>query len=166
MAAVAEVFVLQVMLHREASSLRTLGVAEDADRTEILAHMRDLLKWLHPDRNPNAWRAAFAGRVIDAWRRVDRGLEDEKPRSSAVRMSRSRRLYRVAWIARPLEPARGLSRRRLARWLRVLLTGLTLGAGITVPDEATYGVGQAFLATLLLDEPERAVADAGSSGGR
>ena len=31
-------------------------------------HLRWLMRWLHPDHNPAAWRSAFAGRVLTAWR--------------------------------------------------------------------------------------------------
>ena len=46
----------------------------------------------------------------------------------------------------------------------MFLVGLTLVSGITVPDEATYGIGQAALATLFLDKPLTAPAYAGFSG--
>jgi hypothetical protein len=124
--AVAEFYVLQVMLHRGASSPRILGVTADADRTEIRAHMRYLLNWLHPDKNTSAWHASFASRVIAAWRRIDRGLEDEKPRSLAAGTRRSGRSYRVSWVALPLQPAPEVPTRRSVKRLRVFLVGLTL----------------------------------------
>jgi len=126
--AAAEFYVLQVMLYRGASSPRILGVTADADRTEIRAHMRYLLNWLHPDKNTNAWHASFAGRVIAAWSRIDRGLEDEKPRSLATGTPRSRRSYQVSWVALPLQPAPPeVPTRRSVKQLRVFLVGLTRG---------------------------------------
>ena len=57
---IAELYVLKVMLYRGASARRILGVGFGADRREMRQHMGWLLAWLHPDRNPGAWRAAFA----------------------------------------------------------------------------------------------------------
>ena len=54
---IAELYVLKVMLYRGASARRILGVGFGADRREMRQHMGWLLAWLHPDRNPGAWRA-------------------------------------------------------------------------------------------------------------
>ena len=102
---IAELYVLKVMLYRGASARRILGVGFGADRREMRQHMGYLLAWLHPDRNPGAWRAAFASRVITAWRSVERGQEDQVTPVRAPVASRLRRSQRVPWIALPPEPA-------------------------------------------------------------
>jgi hypothetical protein len=162
--AIAEFYVLQTMLYRGASSRRVLGVAPDADRAVVRAHMRDLLNWLHPDKNVNAWHAAFAGRVIAAWREIDRGLEDEGPRGSAAGGARSARAHRVPWIASPLGAAPERSTRRSMKGLRIFLAGLTLICGVTVPDAVAYGVRQALFATTFFDAAPAASTRAALSG--
>jgi hypothetical protein len=162
--AVAEFYVLQAMLYRGASSRRILGVAPNADRAVVRAHMRDLLNWLHPDKNVSAWHTAFAGRVITAWRQIDRGLEDEGPRGLAAGGARSARAHRVPWIASPLQAAPGRSTRGPMKGLRIFLAGLTLISGVTVPDEATYGVGRTLFATLFFNAPSAAPTRAAFSG--
>ena len=63
-----EHYVETVMLFAGAEPTRVLGVATDASRAEMRTHLRWLMRWLHPDHNPAAWRSAFAGRVLTAWR--------------------------------------------------------------------------------------------------
>jgi hypothetical protein len=163
--AIAELYVLQAMLYQGASSRRILGVAPDADRAEARAHLRHLLNWLHPDKNANPWHAAFARRVIDAWRQIDHGLEgDERPRGMTAGGHRSARARRMPWIALPSEAARGRSGRRSGRGLRASLAGLTLICGVTVPDAAPYEVGRALLATIFFDAMPAASTRAAVSG--
>jgi hypothetical protein len=104
LAAVAELYVLQVMLYRGASPRRILGVGPEAERTEIRSHMRYLMTWLHPDKAASDWHAAFAGRVIGAWRSIDRNGGPETPR---VAGGASRKLLPrgVPWIALAKERA-------------------------------------------------------------
>jgi hypothetical protein len=151
---IAELYVLKVMLYRGASARRILGVGFSADRREMRQHMGYLMAWLHPDRNPGAWRAAFASRVITAWRSIDRDQEDQgTPVRSAV-ASRFRRSQRIPWIALPPEPAIS---QRAGSWRRVLrvglmglmLIGLALALGIVA-----IRVSQAMPATLLM-QPRR-----------
>lgn len=64
----ASVFFLQQVLFAPGTdSYRTLGVSPDADQDEIRDHYRWLMKWLHPDRNQDAWEAVHADRVNVAW---------------------------------------------------------------------------------------------------
>ncbi|MGD1038637.1 MAG: J domain-containing protein [Roseiarcus sp.] len=163
--AAAELYVLQVMLYQGASPRRILGVAPNADRAVIRAHLRDLLNWLHPDKNKSAWHAAFASRVIAAWRQVDRGLDgDERPRGLAGGEPPSARAHRVPWIALPLVASPERSARRSMKGLRIFLAGLTLFSGVTVPDEVTYGVGHALFATTFFDAVPAAPTRAALSG--
>ena len=60
-------FVQQVQFVPDADSYRVLGVSRDADDAVIKTHHRWLVRWLHPDRNPDPWEAAYADRVNRAW---------------------------------------------------------------------------------------------------
>ena len=144
---IAELYVLKVMLYRGASARRILGVDLGADRREMRQHMGWLLAWLHPDRNPGAWRAAFASRVITAWRSVDRGKEDQV-RSPVA--SRFRRSQRIPWIALPPNPALARSARGWRRGLRVALMGLMLAGLALALGIVAIRVSQAMSATSLL----------------
>ena len=68
---VAELYVLRILFDRGATPHRVLGVERGADRARARRHMGYLMMWLRPDRQADAWRAALARRVIDAWRRID-----------------------------------------------------------------------------------------------
>ena len=62
------IFYLQQLLFAEDSdSYRVLGVNPDAPDEQIKLHYRWLARWLHPDRNPDAWESVFADRVNLAW---------------------------------------------------------------------------------------------------
>ena len=117
----AENYVLQTMLYRGAPPRHILGLNPDDPRPTARDHMGALLKWVHPDRNPNPWQSAFVARVAEAWRLVDRGLADSDRLVP-------RRGTRIAWIPLSVEEtprARGAIRRwRL--WLApvILLVGL------------------------------------------
>ena len=52
-----EHYVETVMLFAGAEPARVLGVATDATRAEMRTHLRWLMRWLHPDHNPAAWRS-------------------------------------------------------------------------------------------------------------
>ncbi len=60
-------FVQQVMLSDTSDSYRILGVGSDAPAAEIKAHYGLLMRWMHPDRNPDGWDAVFVERVNRAW---------------------------------------------------------------------------------------------------
>jgi hypothetical protein len=131
--AIAELYVIKVVLYRGAPARRVLGVGSDADRAEMRKHMGYLLTWLHPDKRPGAWPIAFATRVIAAWRSIDRGREDESPPVRLPVSSRARRSHRMPWIPLPLDP-RGKSRhsRKVSRFVLVglVVVGVALTAGV------------------------------------
>jgi len=117
--AVVELYILRVMLFRGASPRRVLGVEDGAERGQIRRHMGFLMGWLHPDKNGNAWRAVFAGRVLDAWRRIDLGAEVYQPRPPSIEAGRNRKtLFVLPWITRP--PEQTVSFRFLGYWRRRL----------------------------------------------
>jgi hypothetical protein len=131
-----EHYVQTVMLFAGAEPTRVLGVPPGATRAEMRTHLRWLMQWLHPDQNSAAWRSAFAGRVLAAWREASN--EVEKP-PSVFNQARSRSIDppRLAWIARPLR------KRRRRAWWRVLGVGsvvLAVIALITVSDALPEGI--------------------------
>jgi curved DNA-binding protein CbpA len=74
-----------VMFHSEADHFQVLGVTPDADEDLMKQHFRWLLKWLHPDRDPEGWVSSYAERVNAAWnllRRSDRRLAYRSERAS------------------------------------------------------------------------------------
>jgi hypothetical protein len=102
--AVVELYVLRVMLFPGASPRRILGVDYGAERGQIRRHMGYLMVWLHPDKNETAQRAAFARRVLEAWRQIETGTEVYEPRPP-LEAGRSRKMFVLPWIAPPPEQA-------------------------------------------------------------
>jgi hypothetical protein len=121
--AIAELYVIKVVLFRGASARRVLGVGSSADRAEMRRHMGYLLAWLHPDKSRGAWPVAFATRVIAAWQSIDRGQEDESP-PVRLPVPRPRRSHRVPWIPLPVEAKR--KRRRSRKVSRFVLVGFVI----------------------------------------
>ncbi len=116
--AVAELYVLRVMLFRGASSRRILGVGPGAERSQIRRHMGYLMSWLHPDRSANRWRVVFARRVLDAWRRIETEAEEvgSRPRPYSAGKRRARSL--IPWIA--VQPERSARIGFLGVWRKLM----------------------------------------------
>jgi hypothetical protein len=55
----AKHYLLPLLLNPENKGLSMIGLADSASETEFKDHKRWLLKWLHPDRNPNTWEQAL-----------------------------------------------------------------------------------------------------------
>jgi hypothetical protein len=124
-------FYLQQMLFRpDADCYRILGIKPAATRATARDHMRWLLEWLHPDRNNNSWDAAYAERVLKAWREVSaaNGTAAEAGFHAGVSSATTKRgriqTIRLPWIERPVERWSRASpyRRTLILW--VVPTGL------------------------------------------
>ena len=101
------------MLFAGAEPARVLGVEPGASRAQMRIHLRWLMRWLHPDHNPAAWRSAFADRVLTAWHEVSSPGADERAAAgpgapSTRKRARPRPVYppRLAWVARPLKEQR------------------------------------------------------------
>lgn len=64
----AEFYLLQVCFTPGIDSYRVLGINRDAGIEQIREHYRLLVRWLHPDRNSDAWQTVYLDRVNQAWR--------------------------------------------------------------------------------------------------
>jgi hypothetical protein len=60
-------FVEQILLAPGTDSYKTLGAHQSSTTSELRRNMALLLRWLHPDKDPNGSRSLFASRVIAAW---------------------------------------------------------------------------------------------------
>jgi hypothetical protein len=60
-------FVEQVLLCPNSDSYRVLGTDSRASSVELRRNMVLLVKWLHPDKDPQGQRSVFASRVTSAW---------------------------------------------------------------------------------------------------
>jgi hypothetical protein len=63
----AAFFIEQILLAPDADSYRVLGASKTADPTDLRRNMALLLRWLHPDKDPQNDRSLFAARVTRAW---------------------------------------------------------------------------------------------------
>jgi hypothetical protein len=63
----ATFFVEQILFAPNADSYRVLGAAPQATAAELRRNVGLLLRWLHPDLDPQGARSIFARRVTAAW---------------------------------------------------------------------------------------------------
>ncbi len=132
-----ELFVLQVMLFRGASARRILGVVDATGRPEIRSNMRCLMLWLHPDRNSGDWQAAFAARVISAWRDVNASETNSAPLHSSDSGLADALRADVDHAHFKRRPSRSFRRPR-SRSPSLLLIALTLLACMAILSAASY----------------------------
>ncbi|WP_158637260.1 DnaJ domain-containing protein [Arenimonas daejeonensis] len=76
-------FILHMQFAPGADSYRVLGVTPDTPDARVKDHYRWLVRWLHPDRNPDGWEASYADRVNRAWN--DLRLPDRRQAYDAQR---------------------------------------------------------------------------------
>jgi hypothetical protein len=131
----AVLYLQQVLFATASDSYRILGVSPGASRSTMREHLRWLMKWLHPDRNPNDWESVFAERVLTAWREAgaDSSAPSPQPTIPSIALQRaregrrSRKRRQIRWIALPLSPSpRRIRRKQLAAALIVATLGLAL----------------------------------------
>ncbi|MDQ0393061.1 hypothetical protein [Labrys monachus] len=107
--AASEFFIEQILFAPNADSYRCLGATPDASREKLRWHMVMLLKWLHPDTQPEETRAVLAVRVTKAWNSVKTqerrtAYDDDRPEASArvlLRRAASIRRAHDLRVARP-----------------------------------------------------------------
>jgi curved DNA-binding protein CbpA len=110
-------FIEQILLHPKADSYRVLGASSDATTAELRRNMALLMRWLHPDLDPQGRRSMFASRVTLAWNDLKtaerRAAYDRQNRSSATKITRikSRKSSRRTRLAASRGHAHGQSRR-------------------------------------------------------
>jgi hypothetical protein len=64
-------YIQQVLLSPKSDEFRQLGLTDQATSQQITEHKRYMLKWLHPDRNPNKWESALFQRVANAAEKLE-----------------------------------------------------------------------------------------------
>jgi hypothetical protein len=107
--AASAAFLTSALFHRKADPYRTLGLAPGAKPEDIRENKRLLLKWLHPDRNPDPRERAYLGQVIEAAEAIEgtRAKPGERqaikpppivvaPRAKATRRPRPSKLHQAA----------------------------------------------------------------------
>lgn len=93
----AAIFYLQQILSNAQDDLRQLALNDDATLQDVKDHKRWLLKWLHPDRNPNSWESALFHRVNAASARLEASLREGVPELKSVARTHSRRRTPGNW---------------------------------------------------------------------
>ena len=107
--AASAAFLTAALFNRKADPYRTLGLAPGAKPEDIRENKRLLLKWLHPDRNPDPRERAYLGQVIEAAEAIEGTrakpgkLQEVKPptivvtpRAKATRRPRPSKLHQAA----------------------------------------------------------------------
>lgn len=67
LAEAAALLLHQLLFFDGADHYRVLGVEPDVDAQDLKRHYRALMRWLHPDRDPDNLNSVFAERVNRAW---------------------------------------------------------------------------------------------------
>src|SRR5262245_49513222 len=84
-------FIEQILLFPGADSYRVLGSRPEAPYSELRHNMTLLLRWLHPDCDPEQQRTVFSARVTRAWNdlktRERRAAYDRLRLSTASKLS-------------------------------------------------------------------------------
>lgn len=164
-----------------ADSYRTLGVRADADSSRIKQHFRWLVRWLHPDRNPDNLHGAFTDRVNRAWnsvrtpeRRARYDLERQQGQvvgTASVKAVDTSVLLRE-WAERSPAPLlSGHAVRRLPQLIAIAAGAIAIGAlGLAawlasldadpLPHEAPVYSGRIAMAEVAPPAPLRATSNA------
>jgi hypothetical protein len=66
----ASFFIEQILFAPGSDSYRVLGVSPQASASELRRNVALLLRWLHPDLDPQGERSIFISRVTGAWNDV------------------------------------------------------------------------------------------------
>lgn len=157
----AEFYLLQVCFTPGVDSYRVLGVNRDQPLERIREHYRLLVRWLHPDRNSDAWQTVYLDRVNQAWRdlrhpperaRYDQDLPETATADAVVPVTGVPAFAQVAAAKAP--GLRTLSARTMHRLPARVLAALGVAAALALgwfyldqPDRRETPVSQA------VDEP-------------
>lgn len=106
----ATFFIEQILFAPEADSYRVLGAGSQASAGELRRNVGLLLKWLHPDLDPQSERSVFVGRVTGAWNNLK--TPDRRAAYDELRRSQTSRGRAKAWRRKQRKPfAAGMGRR-------------------------------------------------------
>ena len=95
----ATFFIEQILFAPDADSYRVLGASPQASSSELRRNLALLLRWLHPDIDPDGERSMFIGRVTTAWNNLktpERRTEYDKQ----TRFINHKKESRSAWSKR------------------------------------------------------------------
>ena len=145
----AAAYLKGVCLFPGSKSLRVLGLNVIEDNTTLLEHRRLLLKWLHPDRNPE--NRHLAERVNRAWSQIKLGTAEiaNVPQQGGFTAEPAAALKPRSGGRFPLFLA-GLAVLALSLWLLSLWPDSTeyLGAAPPPPERTTEAATDAILPQL------------------
>lgn len=71
--AASATFLAAVLFRKTSDPYRVLGLPPEADADDVRENKRLLLKWLHPDRNPDPEAKAYLARVLAAAEAIENG---------------------------------------------------------------------------------------------
>lgn len=130
----AEFYLQHVIMFAGADCYRVLGLRPGAGADAVRDHKRWLVKWLHPDRNPDPLRETLFHRLMTAVAEIESGrpiVQPTEPAGAGHRASgRGRRRRRLAgqirWVAMPVRSRRAASHPllRLAAVCAVVAVGI------------------------------------------
>ena len=63
----AAFFIEQILFAPDADSYRVLGASPQASASQLRQHVGLLMRWVHPDLDPQGERSKVSGRVTAAW---------------------------------------------------------------------------------------------------
>jgi len=90
----ATFFIEQILFAPNADSYRVLGASPGASAVELRRNVALLLRWLHPDLDPQEERRIFIGKITAAWNDLKtperRAAYDEQQRRLKSRRQRSK----------------------------------------------------------------------------
>jgi hypothetical protein len=72
-------YLQQQLIGGKANPFQQLGLSPDASPEDIVLHKRWLLKWLHPDRNPNKWQSQMFIGVTTAAQAATAMITSQQP---------------------------------------------------------------------------------------
>lgn len=132
----AILFLQTIVFHQSASDLRLLALNNSNSSQKLRDHKRLVLKWLHPDRNPNSWESKLFLRVQAAAKRLEKTVsESDSENIDVVGVEFKIRHPRKRQFEQPvrIRPEMGFLTKLMTRALtKTLLAFVVLAIGILV----------------------------------